>query len=99
MDEGSIETVWQNSMRLGTMIILKVKSMHILQFLKSDYSAPPGGRLNFSKNSEFDSSDLDMCGQRFHRNCLAEFNETRYNDSTEGVVNARSSILKIEAHA
>ena len=67
--------------------------MHFLQFLKSGHAAPPGGRLNFSKNTELDCSDLDMCGQRFHRNCSAELNETWYNDSIEGVVNARSSIF------
>ena len=31
--------------------------MHVLQFLKSGHAAPPGGRLNFSKNTEFDCSD------------------------------------------
>ena len=69
--------------------------MHILQFLKSDDAVPPGERLHFSKNTEFDFSDFDMCGQRFHRNYLVEFNETWYNDSIEGVVNARFSIFKI----
>ena len=69
--------------------------MHVLQFLKSGHAAPPGGRLHFSKNTEFDCSDLDMCGRRFHRNCVAEFNEIWYNDSIEGVVNAHSSIFKI----
>ena len=29
--------------------------------LYSGHSAPPGGRLHFSKNTEFDCSDFDMC--------------------------------------
>ena len=67
--------------------------MQVFQFLKSGHAAPPGGRLNLSKNTEFDCSDLDMCGRRLHRNCSAEFNEIWYNDSIEGVVNARSLIF------
>ena len=67
--------------------------MHVLQFSKSGHAAPPGGRLNFSKNTEFDCSDLDMCGRRFHRNCMAEFNDTWYNNCMEGVVTSHSSIL------
>ena len=35
-----------------------------------------------------------LCGRRFLINRKAEFNETWYNDSMEGVVNARSSFLK-----
>ena len=31
--------------------------MHVFKFLKLDHPAPPGGRLNFSKNTEFDCSD------------------------------------------
>ena len=50
--------------------------MHDLQILKSGHSVPPGGRLNFSENTEFDCSDLDLLGQKFQRNCMAEFNET-----------------------
>ena len=69
--------------------------MHILQFFKLGHAAPPGGRLHFSKNTEFDCSDFDMCGRRLHRNRRAEFNETWHNDSIEGIVNARSSIFKI----
>ena len=69
--------------------------MHVLQFLKLGHAAPPGRRLNFSKNTEFDDSDLDMCGLRFYRNYRAEFNETWYNYSMEGVVEARSSIFKL----
>ena len=67
--------------------------MHALQFIKMGLAAPPGGRLNFSKNTEFDCSDLDMCGRRFHRNCWAEFYATLYNNSILGVVNASSSFL------
>ena len=67
--------------------------MHVLQFLKSGQAAPPGGRLQFSKNTEFDCPDLDMCGQRFHRNCMAGFGEARHNNIIEGVVNAHSSIF------
>ena len=69
--------------------------MHVLQFLKSGHAAPPGGRLHFSKNTEFDCSDLDMCGRGLHRNCKVEFNEVLYSASIEGVVNAHSSIFKI----
>ena len=71
--------------------------MHVLQFLKSVHAAPPGGRLHFGKNTEFDCSDFDMCGRRFHRNCRAEFDEAWYNDSIGGVVNARFSIFKIRS--
>ena len=71
--------------------------MHVLQFLKSVHAAPPGGRLHFSKNTEFDCSDFDMCGRRFHRNCKAEFDKAWYNDSIGGVVNARSSIFIIRS--
>ena len=71
--------------------------MHVLQFLKSGHAAPSGGRLNFSKNIEFDCSDLDMCGRRFYRNCISEFNVTWYNNSIEGVVDARCSIFKIRS--
>ena len=49
--------------------------MQIFQFFKSGHAAPPVGRLHFSKNTEFECSDFDMCGQRFHRNCMAKFNE------------------------
>ena len=67
--------------------------MHVLQFLKLGHAAPSGGRLNFSKNTEFDCSDLDMCGQRFFRNCMAEFNVTWYSNSMAGGVDARTSIF------
>ena len=65
--------------------------MHVFQLLKSGHAVPPGGRLNFSQNTEFDCSDLDMCGRRFCRNCMAEFNVTWYNNSMEGAVDARTS--------
>ena len=67
------------------------------RFLKSGHATPPGRRFHFSKNIEFYCSDCDMCGRRFHKNCKAEFNETYYNDSIGGAVNARSSIIKIKS--
>ena len=64
--------------------------MHVLQFLKWGQAAPPGGRLKFSKNKEFDCSDSDMRGRGLRRYCEAEFNEILYNGSIEGLVNAHS---------
>ena len=71
--------------------------MHIVRFLKSDHSAPSGGRLNFSKNTDIGRSDFDTCGCRFLRNYTAEFNETSHNNYMEGVVSARCSIFKIRS--
>ena len=71
--------------------------MHVVQFLKSDHLAPSGGRSNFSKNTDFGTSDFHLCGRRFLKNCMAEFNETWHNNYIEGVVNARCSIFKIES--
>ena len=71
--------------------------MHVLQFLKSGHAAPPGGRLNFSKNTDFNCTDFDMCGQRLHRNYIAEFNDTWHNNSMDDVVYAHFLILKIES--
>ena len=97
VDAGFSETVLQNSMRLGTTIMSKVLLMHVVRFLKSDHSAPSGGRLNFSKNTDIGSSDFDACGHRFLRNCTAEFNETMYNNYIEGVVTAPCLIFKIRS--
>ena len=47
------------------------------------------------KNMDFGTSDFHLCGQRFLKNCMAEFNETRHNNYIEGVVDARCSIFKI----
>ena len=69
--------------------------MHVVQLLKSDHSAPSGGRLNFGKNTDFCTSDFHLCGRRFHKNCPAEFNETWHNNYMEGVVDAHGSIIKI----
>ena len=69
--------------------------MHVVRFLKSDHSAPSGGRLNFGKNTDIGSSDIDTCGRRFLRSCMAEFNETMHNNNIEGIVDARCSIFKI----
>ena len=52
VDEGFSITVRQNSIRLATTIIQKVLLMHVVRFLKSDHSAPSGGTLNFSKNTD-----------------------------------------------
>ena len=53
VDKGFSITVEQNSMKPGTTIIWKVLMMHIVRFLKSDHSAPSGGRLKLSKNMAF----------------------------------------------
>ena len=95
VDEGFTKTVQQNSMRCGTTIIQNVLLMHAVQLLKSDHSAPSGGRLNLGKNTAFSTSDFHLCGQRFHKNCPAEFNETWHNNYMEGVVDAHGSIIKI----
>ena len=71
--------------------------MHIVRFLKSSHSAPCGGTLNLSKNTDFGTSDFHLCGRRFLKNCMAEFNETRHNNYIEGVVDARCSIFKIRS--
>ena len=68
--------------------------MQVVQFSKSGHSAPSGGRLNFGKNTDFCTSDFYLCGQRFHKNCPAEFNETWHNNYMEGVVDAHGSIIK-----
>ena len=46
-------------MRLGPTIT-KVLLMHFVEFLKSDHSAPFGGTLNFSKNTDFGTSGLNF---------------------------------------
>ena len=69
--------------------------MHVVSFLKSGHSAPSGGTLNFSKNSDFGASDLHVCGQRFLKNCMAEFDETKQNNYIKVVVDARCLIFKI----
>merc|ERR1711893_263831 len=69
--------------------------MHIVSFLKSDHLARSGGRLNFSKNTDFGISDFHLCARRFLKNCVAEFNETRHNYYIEDVVDIRCSIFKI----
>ena len=63
--------------------------MHVVRFLKSDHSAPSGGRLNLNKNSDFGTSDFHLCGRRFLKSCLAEFNETMHNNYMEGANDAR----------
>ena len=68
---------------------------NIVRFLKADHSAPSGGTLNFSKNTDFGTSDFHLCGRRFLNNCTAEFNQTSHNYYMEGVVDARCSIFKI----
>ena len=67
--------------------------MQVVQFFKSDHSAPSGGTLNSSKNTDFRTSDFHLCGRRFLKNCMAEFNETRHHNYMEGVVDARCSIF------
>ena len=32
--------------------------MHVFKFFKSGHAVPPGGRLNYSKNTEFDAQCL-----------------------------------------
>ena len=71
--------------------------MHFVLFKKSDHSAPSGGTLNLSKNSDFGTSYFHLCGGRFLKNCMAEFNETRHNNYIEGVVDALCSIFKIRS--
>ena len=70
--------------------------MHVLQFLKLGHSAPPGGRLNFGKNTEFDCSDLDMWGWRFHRNCMVEFNETWTCLDQSSIETVRQNSMRLE---
>ena len=52
-------------------------------------------RPSIVRPSSVQHFDYHLCGRRFLRNRMAEFNETWYNDSIEGVVNARSSIFKV----
>ena len=69
--------------------------MLVVLFLKSKHSTPSGGRLNFSKNTDFCTSDFHLCGRRFHKNCPAEFNESCHNNYIEGVASANCSIFII----
>ena len=62
--------------------------MHVEQLLKSDHSAPSGGRLNFGKYTDFCTSDFHLCGRRYHKNCPAEFIETWDNKYIGGVAAA-----------
>ena len=72
--------------------------MHVVQFkLKMGYSAPSVGTWNFSKNTDFGTSDFHLCGRRFLKICMAEFKETRHNNYIEGVVDARCLIFKIRS--
>ena len=68
--------------------------MHMVQLLKSDHSAPSGGRSDFGKNTDFCISDFHLCGRMFHKNCPAEFNEKWHNNYVEGVVDANCSTFK-----
>ena len=54
--------------------------MHVDNFFKLDLSVASGGTLNFSKNTEFGTSELYLCGQRFLNNCMAEFNQIKHNN-------------------
>ena len=58
--------------------------------LKLDHLVPSGGTLNLSKNTDFGFRLSFKCGQRFLKNCRAEFNETRHNTFIEGAVEASS---------
>ena len=64
-----LKTVEQNSIRLGTTVVWNMLLMNVVDFLKLDHSAgpSPGGVLNFGKNTEFDCSELDICGQGFSK--------------------------------
>ena len=60
--------------------------MHVLQYLKSGQAAPPGGRLKFSKNTEFvqtwtcvDEGCIETVWQ----------NSIRFGIVIEGAINAR----------
>ena len=59
-----------------------------VRFIKSHHSAPSGGRSNW-QNTDFCTSDFHQCRRMFHKNCLAEFNETWHNNYIECVVDAQ----------
>ena len=46
LPRGFSKTLWQKSMRLGTI-------KHVPQLLKSGHAVSPGGRINLTKNTEF----------------------------------------------
>ena len=60
---------------------------------------PSGGISNLLKNTDCCTSDLQTCGQRFHKNCPAELSETYGNNYIEEFADARSSILKSDNSA
>ena len=63
--------------------------MHVFQFLKLGHAAPPGGRLDFSKNTEFDCSDSTQYLKKHLSNQFEIFHQGALHDP----------ILKIEEHA
>ena len=69
--------------------------MHNIRFLKSDHSAPPGGRLKFLQKSVSRRDDLHTCARRFLSNCRAEFNEAWDNNYIKVVFNVHYLIFKI----
>ena len=73
--------------------------MHVIRFLKSDHSEPPGGRLNFLQKSVTRREDLHTCARRFLSNWWAKFNEAWYNNNIEVVVNVHCLIFKIRSYS
>ena len=69
--------------------------MHIVSFLRSDHSEPPGSKLeicNIGHNSRYDYTG---CGRQFLQNCSNEFNHIYHNTTIVDVGDARSFIFRI----
>ena len=62
--------------------------MHSFHFFKSDHSAPNHRKSNLSKNSDFCTSEFNLCGQSFLKDCTPEFKGTWHNNNIKVVVDA-----------
>ena len=62
--------------------------MHSFHFFKSDHSAPNHRKSNLSKNSDFCTSEFNLCGQSFLKDCTPDFKGTWHNNNIKVVVDA-----------
>ena len=62
--------------------------MHSFHFFKSDHSAPNHRKSNFSKNTDFCTSEFNLCGQSFLKDCTPEFKGMWHNNNIKVVVDA-----------
>ena len=69
--------------------------MHVVSFLESDHSEPPGGNLKIRNIGHSSRYDYARCGQQFLRNCSIEFNQIYHDTTIIFEVDARYFISKI----